>query len=77
MKSRNILIMLREEKELKQDELATILRTTQQNISLIENGKRNPSIVLAKRYEVFFNREMEELFPDIFLELETTSCNKN
>lgn len=75
MKLRNVLIMLREERNLKQDELAAILKTTQQNISLIENGRRNPSIVLAKRYEVFFNRAMEELFPDIFLELDTTKCN--
>lgn len=72
---RTLLIKLREQNNLKQEELAKVLGTSQQNISLIENGRRNPSIKLAKKFEIFYKKPMEELFPDIFLDAETTKCN--
>lgn len=65
---RELLIKSRERQKLTQGDLASELDTTQQNISFIENGKRNPSLILAKKLEVFFNIPMEELLPDIFLD---------
>ena len=35
-------------------------------ISLIETEKRKPTIEIAKRLEILFKTPMEELFPDIF-----------
>lgn len=75
MQKRELLIKLREQKQWKQEDVAKMIGTTQQNISLIENGKRNPSIRLAKKFEILFKRPMEELFPDIFYNNETTNCN--
>lgn len=73
---RTLLTYLREKEGWKQDELAEVLNVSQQTISLIETGKRNPSIKLAKKYEILFQKSMEELFPDIFLDIKTTKCNR-
>ncbi|MEG0773904.1 helix-turn-helix transcriptional regulator [Clostridium sp.] len=67
MKERRLLIQMRELKGLKQEEIAKLLRTTQQNISMIENARRKPTAYQAKKLEVLFNTPMENLFPDIFL----------
>ena len=75
MSTRNLLINLREKKQWTQEKLAKKLDVTQQTVSLIENGKRNPTILMAKRLELIFNIPMEELFPDIFLKIKTTECN--
>lgn len=77
MPQRNYLIKLREENELHQEDIAEMLGVTQQTISLLERGRRNPSIKLAKKFEILFSEPMEKLFPDIFLNLETTECDKN
>lgn len=74
---RKLLIKLRENNDLFQEDVADLVGTTQQNISLIENGKRNPSLVLAKKLETLFDTPMEELFPDIFLPNHTTKRNVN
>ncbi|KXS41414.1 MAG: hypothetical protein AWU54_1635 [Candidatus Frackibacter sp. T328-2] len=76
-KERTLLKSIRIDNGLNQEELAEILDTTQQNISLIENGKRDPSIRLAKKFEILYQKSMEKLFPDIFSGLETTKCNVN
>lgn len=72
---RELLIKLREKNELFQEDVADLVDTTQQNISLIENGKRNPSLILAKKLEILFDTPMENLFPDIFLPSDTTKRN--
>lgn len=72
MSKRKLLISLREEKNLKQEDVAKMLNIAQQTVSLIETAKRNPSILLAKKFEILFDRPMEDLFPDIFLSAETT-----
>ena len=64
---RDLLIKARESRKMTQSDLAKELNTSQQNISLLENGKRNPNLVLAKRFENYFGMPMEKLFPDIFL----------
>jgi len=74
---RKVLIALREAKGWKQEDLAGMLNISQQAISLYENGKRDPSIRLAKKFELLFKMPMEELFPDIFLDDRTTGCNVN
>ncbi len=72
-KKRKVLIALREAKGWKQEDVAKKLDITQQAVSLYENGKRDPSIRLAKKFELLFKMPMEELFPDIFL----TSTQQN
>jgi putative transcriptional regulator len=72
---RTTLIALREAKGWRQEDVAKMLNISQQAVSLYENGKRDPSIRLAKKFEVLFKTPMEELFPDIFYNNETTKCN--
>lgn len=77
MSKRHNLIFSREKKGWNQDELGIMLDITQQYISLIENGKRDPSTILAKKFEIIFETPMEELFPDMFENLITTKCNES
>jgi putative transcriptional regulator len=72
---REEMIKERDKRQWKQEYLAGLLGTTQQNISLIENGKRKPTIRLARKIEQLYNRPMEELFPDIFFTTHTTKRN--
>lgn len=72
---REKLIGEREKRGWTQEYAAGLTGTTQQNISLIENGRRKPSLVLAKRFERIYGRSMEELFPDIFFKTNTTLSN--
>lgn len=75
MEKRNQLIHLRKDKGLLQSDIAEKLGISQQLVSFIEQGKRKPSLVIAKEMEALFNVPMEELFPDIFLKSNTTKCN--
>lgn len=63
---RNVLRNKRKINKITQNELAEIIGISQQLISLIESGRRKPTIETAKRLEMLFNTPMEELFPDIF-----------
>lgn len=74
-KKRKVLIALRDAKGWTQEDVAKMLNISQQAISLYENGKRDPSVRLAKKFEILFKMPMEELFPDIFLSDNTTKCN--
>lgn len=75
MPKRKALIEARDRKGWKQEELAKMLDMTQQTISLIENGHRNPNIRTAKKLEMLYDIPMESLFPDIFEVKETTERN--
>lgn len=75
MNTRNKLINKRKYNGWSQEEVANKLGISQQLISLIEQGKRNPSLKMAKNMELLYETPMEELFPDIFLKLHTTNCN--
>lgn len=77
MNERTILIDKRKNKGWLQEDAAIKLGVSQQFISLIEQGKRKPSLLLAKNMEKLYDTPMEELFPDIFLNINTTTCNKN
>lgn len=67
---RYVLINLRGDKT--QEEVAKALLITQKHLSAIERGNRNPSIDLMKRFERYFNKSIIEIFPDIFLNNDTT-----
>lgn len=59
---KNILEELRKNKGLNQEELASILKVSRQTISSLENGRYNPSLVLAFKIANFFGTSIEEIF---------------
>lgn len=59
---KNRLAEIREEWGLKQDELARDLRVSRQTISSLENGKYNPSILLAFKIARYFEKSIEDIF---------------
>jgi len=59
---KNKLEELRKERNLNQDELAEILQVTRQTIGSLENGRYNPSIILAFRIARYFGKPIEEIF---------------
>lgn len=75
MNKRKLLIDKRKKLKLSQEDVAIKLNTSQQLISFIEQGKRNPSLIIAKGLEELYKTPMEELFSDIFLSNNTTNCN--
>ena len=58
----NRLADLRKVRGITQEELADELRVSRQTISSIENGRYNPSIVLALRVARFFGLTIEDIF---------------
>ena len=59
---KNRLSDIRRKNNLTQDELAGILEVSRQTISSIENGKYNPSILLAFRIARYFDLTIEQIF---------------
>jgi len=59
---RNRLEEIRKQKGLTQEELAEALGVSRQTINSLENGRYNPSIVLAFRIARFFGMSIEEIF---------------
>jgi len=58
----NKLAEIRKKHGLNQEELATALEVTRQTIGSIENGRYNPSIVLAFKIARYFEMSIEEIF---------------
>lgn len=58
----NKLEKFRKEKKLSQQELASILNVSRQTISSLENGRYNPSILLAFKIARYFEKDIEEIF---------------
>ncbi len=58
----NRLADLRRESGVTQEELADALEVSRQTISSIENGRYNPSIVLAFKIAKFFEMTIEQVF---------------
>ncbi len=58
----NRLAEIRKKYGINQEELAAILEVTRQTISSIENGRYNPSIVLAFKIARYFKMSIEEIF---------------
>ena len=59
---RNRLEEIRKQKNITQEELATALGVTRQTIGSLENGRYNPSIILAIKIARHFSIPVEELF---------------
>ena len=59
---KNRLEAIRKEKGVKQEELALLLEVSRQTISSLENGRYNPSILLAFKIARYFNMAIEDIF---------------
>ena len=59
---KNRLEQLRKERGIRQEELAAALEVSRQNIGSLENGRYNPSIILAFKIARYFGLSIEEIF---------------
>lgn len=59
---KNHLEEIRKSKGLNQEQLANILGVSRQTISSLENGRYNPSILLAFKIARYFNMSIEDVF---------------
>ena len=59
---KNKIETIRKEKGIFQEELAKAMGVSRQTISSLENGRYNPSILLAHKIAAFFGMTIEELF---------------
>lgn len=59
---KNRIEEIRKQHGIKQDELAKKMCVSRQTISSLENGRYNPSIVLAYKIAKFFDMTIEEIF---------------
>ena len=59
---KNRLEEIRKSRGIKQEELATALEVTRQTIGSLENGRYNPSIILAFKIARYFDMSIEEIF---------------
>ncbi len=59
---KNRIEEIRNRKGIKQDELGKMLGVSRQTISSLENGRYNPSIMLAYKIAKLFDMTIEEVF---------------
>jgi len=59
---KNRLEEIRKQRGIKQEELAAILEVSRQTIGSLENGRYNPSIILAFKIARYFEMTIEEIF---------------
>lgn len=59
---KNRLEEIRKQRGIKQEELALALEVSRQTISSLENGRYNPSIILAFKIARYFELSIEEIF---------------
>jgi len=59
---KNRLEELRKQKGIRQEELAEKLEVSRQTIGSLENGRYNPSIILAIKIARFFEMAVDEIF---------------
>lgn len=59
---RNRLEELRKQRGIKQEELAAALEVSRQTIGSLENGRCNPSIILAFKIARYFSMSIEDIF---------------
>ena len=59
---KNKIENIRKEQGILQDEMAKALGVSRQTISSLENGRYNPSILLAYKIAKYFGMTIEEVF---------------
>ena len=59
---KNRLEEIRKQRGIKQEELAGAMEVSRQTIGSLENGRYNPSIILAFKLAGYFNMRIEEIF---------------
>lgn len=59
---KNQIEAIRKERGIRQEEFAKALGVSRQTISSLENGRYNPSILLAHRIAKYFGMTIEEVF---------------
>ena len=59
---KNRLEELRKERGINQEQLAEVLEVSRQTIGSLENGRYNPSILLAFRISRYFGLPIEDIF---------------
>ena len=59
---KNHLEKIRKERGIKQEDLANALEVSRQTIGSLENGRYNPSIILAFKIARYFGKTIEEVF---------------
>ncbi len=59
---KNRLEELRKQRGIKQEDLATALEVSRQTVGSLENGRYNPSILLAFKIARYFQMSIEEIF---------------
>ena len=59
---KNKIEEIRKERGIRQEELAKMLGVSRQTVSSLENGRYNPSILLAYKIARYFEMTIEEVF---------------
>lgn len=59
---KNRLEEIRKQRGIKQEDLAAALAVSRQTIGSLENGRYNPSIILAFKIARYFAMDLEEIF---------------
>ena len=59
---KNRLEEIRKQREIKQEELAEAMGVSRQTISPLENGRYNPSVILAIKLARYFGMHVEDIF---------------
>ena len=59
---KNRLEEIRKSNGITQEELASILEVSRQTIGSLENGRYNPSIILAFKISKYFGLTIEDIF---------------
>ena len=59
---KNRIEAIRKERGIRQDEFARSMGVSRQTISSLENGRYNPSILLAYKIARYFGMTIEEVF---------------
>lgn len=59
---KNRLEEIRKQHDIRQEDLAAALEVSRQTIGSLENGRYNPSIILAFKIAKYFKMSIEEIF---------------
>ena len=59
---KNRLEEIRKQRGIRQEELAEAMGVSRQTISSLENGRYNPSVILAIKLALYFGMNVEEIF---------------